>query len=123
MEIFINDYETSIDGIDIDEGTYLEELNKTAETLDGLEEYELEELQAITEVVGDFSDALNIFERDSYTYYSGMTLEDLAYQLVNEGCFGNISQSIQKYIDYAAIARDLDFDGYTETESGVIRID
>ena len=49
-----------------------------------------------------------------------MTLEDLAEELVSDGCFGDIPDSIVNYIDYAAIARDLSFDSYYETKQGVI---
>lgn len=120
MEMFVNDYETSIDGLDIDEYTDLAKLNETAEMLDSLDESELEELEAIIEVTGNFAYALEIYERGEYTYYSGMTLEDVAEEFVDEGGFGNIPDNIRYYIDYSAIARGLEFDGYTETANGVI---
>lgn len=123
MEMFINDYETEIDGLDINENTDLEELNEIAEILDGLDDYEQEKLQAITVVADNFKDALKIYERGTYTYYSGMTLEDVAEELVDDGCFGDIPDSIRYYIDYSAIARDLSFDGYTEAENGTLYLD
>ena len=56
---------------------------------------------------------------DAVSFYQGMTLEDVAEELVQEGCFGDIPESIRNYIDYEAIARDLGFDGYNETSEGV----
>lgn len=49
---------------------------------------------------------LTIYELDS--------LKELACELVSEGLFGDIPQTLEFYIDYEAIARDLSAD-YTET--------
>lgn len=62
------------------------------------------------------------FEKDSpdqfdIDLYELDSLKDLAEQFVEEGLFGNIPASIQNYLDYDAIARDLGMD-YSE-----IRID
>jgi len=56
---------------------------------------------------------------DDVTFYSDMTLEDVAAELVDDGCFGTIPDSLKNYIDYEAIARDLSFDSYCETTDGV----
>jgi len=42
------------------------------------------------------------------------TLKELAEQFVDDGLFGEIPESLQNYIDYDAISRDLAMD-YTET--------
>ena len=55
---------------------------------------------------------------DDYTYYSGMSLEDVAYEIVEE-CY-ELPEIAQRYFDYEAFARDLGFDGYEETTNGVI---
>ena len=55
--------------------------------------------------------ALEQFEDNSYFYKE---------ELVSKGCFGHIPDSIAIYIDYAAIARDLECDSYVETKQGVI---
>ena len=46
--------------------------------------------------------------------YSVENLRELAEQFIDEGLFDEIPESIQFYIDYDAIARDLSMD-YTET--------
>jgi antirestriction protein len=51
--------------------------------------------------------------------YSKESMEDVAYTLVEIGCFGAIPESLSNYIDYEAIARDLGYDGYVEREEGV----
>ena len=46
--------------------------------------------------------------------YEESSLKDLAYALVDEGLFGDIPDNLQCYLDYDAIACDLEMD-YTET--------
>lgn len=116
MEVFINDFETELNGLDISENSNISDLNETAEELETLDEYNLEKLEAILEVDGgSLENALESI--DNYEYYSNTTLNDLAYEFV-EGM--NLPEFAQRYFDYEAFARDLGFDGYTETENGVI---
>lgn len=92
-------------------------LNDLAEQLEALDECDLEKLEAILEAYGgSLENALDNI--DDYTYYSNMSLEDVAYEIV-EDCYDLPDFALQ-YFDYAAFARDLGFDGYTETENGVI---
>lgn len=119
MEVFIND--TDIEGIDleIDENDNLEELNEMVEELQNLDEYDLEKVEAIIEVHNvTIKEAIE--DIDNYTYYSNTTLKDLAYDFVEEGLFGDIADNLKNYIDYEAIARDLSYDGCTETKNGVL---
>lgn len=117
MEVFINDYDTEIDGIEISEYENIKELNELAEELKELDEYDIEKIEAIIEAYdGTLRDAIDSI--DNYTYYSGMTLIDVAYELVEE-CY-ELSDFAKQYFDYEAFARDLGYDGYTETTNGVI---
>jgi len=50
---------------------------------------------------------MDLYEMDS--------MRDLAIHFVDEGLFGEIPESIENYIDYDAIARDLSID-YSEVE-------
>ena len=116
-EYFITDYETEFDGLDIDEYSNIEELNELAAQLENFDEYDLEKIGAIVEGCGiALQDAIDNI--DDYTYYSGKTLEDVAYEIVEE-CY-ELPEIAQRYFDYEAFARDLGYDGYTETENGVI---
>ena len=56
---------------------------------------------------------------EDVTVYPQERLEDVAYALVEDGCFGKIPESLSMYIDYKAIARDLGHDGYVERAEGV----
>ena len=124
-ESFISDYETTDEAaeLNLSVGEYenVWELNDLAERIAVLNSYEMAELIAYTEAYGDrredIEDALDSL--DNMTFYEGYTMEDLAEELVEEGAYGDIPESIACYIDYAAIARDLSFD-YTETSKGVI---
>ena len=117
MEVFINDFETDINGLEISENSNISDLNDLAEQLEALDECDLEKLEAILEAYGgSLENALDNI--DDYTYYANMTLEDVAYEIV-EDCYDLPDFALQ-YFDYAAFARDLGFDGYTETENGVI---
>ena len=117
MEVFINDFETEISSLDISENSNISELNDLAEQLESLDKYDLEKLQAILESEGgSLENALD--NMDDYIYYSNMSLEEVAHEIVNE-CY-DLPDIAQRYFDYAAFARDLDNNGYTETENGVI---
>ena len=117
MEVFINDFETDINGLEISENTNISDLNDLAERLEALDKYDLEKLEAILEADGgSLENALDNI--DDYTYYANMSLEDVAYEIVDE-CY-DLPDIAQRYFDYKAFARDLGFDGYTETENGVI---
>lgn len=117
MEVFINDFKTEINGLEISENTDISDLNDLAEQLESLDEYELEKLESILEADGgSLENALDNI--DDYTYYANMTLEDVAYEIVDE-CY-DLPEIAQRYFDYTAFARDLGYDGYTETENGVI---
>ena len=117
MEVFINDTDININGLEIGEYDNIKELNELAAQLESLDEYALEKVGAIIEAYGtDLKEAIENI--DDYTYYSGMSLEDVAYEIVEE-CY-ELPEIAQRYFDYEAFARDLGFDGYTETTNGVI---
>lgn len=117
-EWFITDYETDF-GLKIDEYENLEKLNELAERLESLNEYDMRKLEAALEAFSnDVEEHLD--NLDDYDFYENMTLEDLAYEFVDEGMFGDIPENIKNYIDYDAIARDLQYD-YTEVNNGLIR--
>ncbi len=51
--------------------------------------------------------------------YPDDSLEDVAHSLVQDGSYGEIPESLSNYIDYSAIARDLEHEGYVERAEGV----
>ena len=114
-EWFITDYDCSLFDMHAAFGEYpnIDDINEVAEALD----YREDEFVALLEVCS-YEDALDHFEAEDFTFYYDMTLEDVAYELVDE-CY-DLPEIAQRYFDYAAFARDLSFDGYSETSNGVI---
>ena len=52
------------------------------------------------------------------TLYDLSTMRELAEQFVDEGLFGEIPERLQSYLDYEAIARDLEMDHSEITIAG-----
>lgn len=100
----------------------IEELNDFLNELDALEEWEQKEIAAAIEAFGyDFEEAMDKQQRGYFTFYEGMDLEEVAEMIIDECYFTKDTPNIfTRYFDYAAFARDLGFDGYTETAHGVI---
>lgn len=114
-EWFITDYDCALFDMHDAFGEYpnIDDINEVAEALD----YREDEFVALLEVCS-YEDALDHLEDEDFTFYYDMTLDDVAYELVDE-CY-NLPEIAQRYFDYKAFARDLSFDGYTETSNGVI---
>ena len=120
-EWFINDYEWTIDQElgDVHEMDSITEWNERCQEADNLEEWEAEEIAAAIEAYGyTFAEALDRQQRGCFIFYPGQDLEEVAEELINE-CY-DLPEFALRYFDYEAFARDLSFDGYTETKYGVI---
>jgi antirestriction protein len=118
-EIFFTDWESDFE-TGFGEYVSIEDVNELAEELEALDAYDLEKVEALIEAYG-YSLREAIRRCDNAIFWSGYTLEDLAYELVEE-CYPtkDIPEIFTRYFDYEAFARDLDFDGYTEVSNGVI---
>lgn len=120
-EAFITDYEWigEFDGMDqpVNEYDSVYDLNELAEELEDHED-EADKILAMSEYGLTTKDILD--RLDDAIFYPNMSLEDVAEEMVNEGYFGEVPKSLVYYIDFAAIARDLNCEGYTETSTGVI---
>ncbi len=115
-EYFITDYESEV--LNINEHSDIFKLNEQAEELQELDEQDLKKVDYLMKGQGaSFEEAM-----ESYILvdvYEDMSFEELAYELVEEGCFGNIpDNALAQYIDYEAIGRDLSFD-YTDYEGSL----
>ena len=119
-EYFITDYENDVD-YQVGEYESLNHLNELAERLEQIELHQDGEvIAAIIEANGcELEEALNIYDQGRYiNYLQHETLVNLAYELVEEGY--DLPEFALRYFDYEAFARDLSFEGYTETSYGVI---
>ena len=71
----------------------------------------------------DPAEAVRKVESGDYVFYSGETIEELAEEIA-EMRFeeDNVDTFYSNHFDYDALARDLIFDGYRETNFGVIQV-
>ena len=118
-EYFITDYENDWD-YPVDEYEDLWQLNEFAEQLANVDDKgDGDWLAAYMEAEGcRLEYALDNYE-DS-TFYPEMDLEDVAHDIIEE-CY-DLPEIAVHYFDYESFARDLGYDGYIETEYGVIRL-
>lgn len=102
------------------------ELIKQSGILDDENKYELMEAFCEVQSFDAWERLVDDYEDDwdcDIIFYRNMTMLDVAYEIIDE-CYdlekmlGNLSS----YFDYEAFARDLRYDGYTETNNGVILI-
>ena len=117
----IHDYEweSDIELGDVNEMDSITEWNDRCQEACDLEEWESQEIAAAMEAYGyTFPEALERQQRGSFTLSAGMDLEEVAEELINE-CY-DLPEFALRYFDYEAFARDLSYDGYTETNYGVI---
>ena len=117
----IPDYEwtTEIEMEEISEYDNIYKLNELCNDLDNLSEHEAEEIAAAIEAFDyTIAEALTRQRKGFFTFYPGMDMEEFAEEIVNE-CY-DLPEFAYRYFDFAAFARDLSFDGYTETKYGVI---
>ena len=120
-EYFFTDWENDYD-INFDFGEYenIDHINEVIEAVENLDFSELELLKAVCECEGSYViDHLEEFNPDSYIWYQGMTLEDVAYDIVEGSYYSKENKFLLNYFDYEAFARDLSFEGYQESKYGV----
>jgi hypothetical protein len=106
-----------IDGSDIDaqlfEAIGINQANIGA-FIDKIDEWDDREKQILIIAVGEVSYRFDIYKDDPNGFdvdiYELDSLRDLAIYFVEEGYYGEIPESLQYYIDYDAMARDLSAD-------------
>ena len=116
-EYFITNYENNF-GYEVGEYENLWELNDLAERLQQVDD--LVWLTAYMDETGESLDeAINNYE-DNSLWYDGMTLKEVAEELVDET--EDLSDFAKRYFDYDAFAHDLRIDGYVEYDGGVLYV-
>ncbi len=117
LELFNADWEGSSM---INENTGFLRVQEISETMEALEDQDRKKIDYLMDWNGcSYDEALEQYE--DVELYEDTSLEDLAYDLVQEGCFGSVPDSaLGNYIDYEAIARDLLMD-YTVIDNDIFR--
>ena len=120
----IHDYEWvgEIDMGEVHEMSSIKTWNAYCQEADELDECDLQEIAAAIEAFGyNFVEAMERHQRGCFMFYPDSTLDDVAYDIVNECLFMSDTPEILKmYFDYKAYARDMQIEGYQETKYGVI---
>lgn len=126
-EIFITDYEISIDGLYDHLGEYesIDELNYLAALLDDMDKGEIEKFEATVaygEYAGSVKDLINLTQNlDCFEFYPGVTTEeDLGYYLIDELDALEVPEHLASYFDYEAYGRDAVLNGGTLTDAEYI---
>lgn len=91
------------------------EIIGTIETLEELEDWELDEVVALMEYKGTNNAQEAIDDRDSYTFFADL---DQYHDSCDEILEFNGNEMLERYFDYDAYHRDCDFDIY-EASNGV----
>ena len=112
-EYFITDYESDIDGVKVGEYENIDDLNELAEALEDLDSEEENALSVMLEDGCTFEEALEkIKDRDYMVYYNCDSMEDVAYQVVEEsGLLDGVPEKVARYFNYEAYGRDLEIEG------------
>ena len=110
-EYFITDYEC--DYMEIEEYSNLTKLNEIAEAMENIDEEGVKAINFLMEnnFVKDIFEAIETYE-DSVRIYEDSTMEDIAYNFIQE-CYSldDIPSIISNNIDYESIARDMEIEG------------
>lgn len=125
-EYFFTDWEC-IDGIEINEYSSLEELNKTAETLEGLTDDEIKICECLMKNEGcSLEEALNkkdqriILNLDDNTSLDSYS--NLAYAYI-DNIYGDVNgldkETLARYFDFESFGRDLGFDFFIDDNSKI----
>ena len=120
-EYFFTDWENDYD-INFNFGEYenIDHINEVIEAVENLDFSELQLLKAVCECEGSYAiDHIEEFNPDNYIWYEGMTLEEVAYDIVEGSYATKENEFLLRYFDYEAFSRDLSFEGYKESKYGV----
>ena len=120
-EYFFTDWENDYD-INFDFGEYenIDHINEVIEAVENLDFSELELLKAVCECEGSYAiDHIEEFNPDNYIWYEGMTLDEVAYDIIEGSYATKENEFLLRYFDYEAFSRDLSFEGYQESSYGV----
>ena len=109
--MFITDYETDITGLKVGEYDSIDELNELAETLEDLDEYEREIVEALISEGYDLEEALEKKD-DCMIYHDCNDMTDVAEQYAEEtGLLDSIPENLRFYFNFEVYGRDMGIEG------------
>lgn len=123
-EVFITDYEAEIS---IEEYDDIYKLNEIAEIIENYSKDDLQKFKFLSHEGYDEKEIIKtgidnyevkIYDFSDNTSFTD-TFELLAIQFVDDGLYGEIPKSLEFYIDYEKIARNLRMD-YSEFDTNII---
>lgn len=80
-------------------------------------------VRCLFEHTGSLDETISVIEGGDYSCYLNVdSMEDVAYEMVEEGLFGTIPEALQSYIDYEKLGRDLEHEGWAVHNGIAIRI-
>ncbi len=117
-EYFITDYEAPFE---IDEYENIYKLNDIAQAIEDLDEYEQKGVLAYVQNGEEISHAIELAEVGDYMVHDVTSMEDIAYNYVEECC--DIPDFALNYFDYEKLARDMEFEGtYIHLENCIVEL-
>ena len=125
QEYFITDYESSMANLEINEYASVSEVNRLAEQLEELNDWEYEKLCAVVEAECPNSvqaiQAL-VAELDGFDLIPEVTDEESLGEFYAEcsGILTALSETVQRYFDYKAYGRDIHLEGGVFTSYGYV---
>lgn len=109
-ELFITDYESELEGLEVGEYDNIETLDSIMQEVDNLTDSELLAFQAYLLNGSSLDEALEEVHQGNYTiYYDCNDMSDVVYQVVNDcGLLDGVPEEVKMYFDYEAYGRDMD---------------
>lgn len=120
-EFFITDYEC--DFYRVSEYENLNSLNEMAETIDNLQDYEMDIVKALIDDGYTLEQALDA--KDDCIYWDDCdSMSDVAYRMIDKyGDLDRIPEDLRDYFDYEAYGRNLETGGhFIPTDTGYIEV-
>lgn len=124
-ETFLTDWESPLRALYELVGEYssIESLNEMVEQLEHISDDDIDILNAIYDITGDFDSMIQTYNNGDYSvYYDCYTMEDVARVYLDEtGAFSGLPDFVETYFDFESFGRDMKFEGsYSELDDGTI---
>lgn len=124
-ELFITDYESELEGLEVGEYDDIETLDSIMQEVDNLTDSKFLAFQAYLLNGSSLDEALEEVRQGNYTiYYDCDDMSDVAYQVVNvSGLLDGVPEQVKMYFDYEAYGRDIDIEGtFIQIDNNIIEL-